>query len=225
MTAISNSGSPVRGIQQLSRLASPAGTAETRSTIIAVDDGAILDEVQNHGVPVYRVRGDGRLWLRTLTSPPTAPVAGDLWLEDTIDGTVLRYKGTDGERTLIGAQASGVLVTAATALLTGHAVRATASGLLYSAATVGQHHVAGVIAETVMSGDSARLLVSGDVLDLPDWSLLTGVALLSPGVRYWLSATPGRYSTTAPQSVASQIGVGLTPTSLLVMNPPPIIAW
>lgn len=214
MTARRNHRTEARGIQEITRLTDPSGTGRSTTTLVTVT--GIIEEWLNNGAPVHQLKGDGRMWLPVLLAPPGSPTPGDVWLEDDIvDGVVLRIEGPTGTLTLVNG--AGLELDAASALLQGHAVQATAGGLAYADASPGNYGVVGVVAEAAAAmGDDVRLLVDGEVLELPNWALLTGAALLTPGSRYWLSTTPGRYSLIPPAAGWISVGIGLTTTKLLV---------
>jgi hypothetical protein len=229
MTVRRNHGTSLNGLKNISELASSSGVAETTTTLITLDDGAVMDEWRNAGVPVHQIKGDGRLWFNILSSAPASPVTGDVWLEDTISGVVLRIQ-TDSGLTTIPAGDGSLSVTAASALLQGHAVRTTASGLEYAAADVAsdQYQVIGLIAEDTLATEEGVVLKPGQQLELSDWTLLTGAATLTPGATYWLTATPGRYSAAAPDlevvTAASKVGIAATDTILLIQTDLKVLA-
>lgn len=217
MTVQHNHRTPVRGIQTISRLVDPAGQAAETTTLITVNDDAVLEQWANAGLPVHQLKGDGRLWLRILSAAPLNPVAGDVWLEqDLVDGLVLRIRSTTGTQTLIGGTGDAIELTAGSALLQGHAVRASGPGLVYAQAAANQHRLLGIMAADTASGGQGGLITMGSSLELPDWSLLTGAAALTVGAQYWLSATPGRYTATPVAGFAARVGIALTANRLLV---------
>lgn len=217
MTVQRNHRTPVRGIQTLSRLVDPTGKAAETSTVVTINDDAVVEEWANAGVPVHQLKGDGRMWLRILTAAPANPVAGDVWLEqDPVDGLVLRVRSASGTQTLVGGDGAALELTASVALLQGHVVRPAPSGLVYAAAVAGQHRLVGLVAEDILATASARVITPGQSIELPDWSLITGAAALTPGVPYWLSATPGRFTTSSVAACAQRVGYALTAQRLLV---------
>ncbi len=218
MAVIRNVGTPSRGVKKLSQLVDPSGTADQLTTLVTIDDNAVLDEWQNNGVPVHRLKGDGRAWFSILPGTPTSPVVGDLWLQDNLGTTEVHFQGAGGE-TVLASSAGNLEVVASAALLQGHALRADATGLLYAVAVVDVAHkfrVAGILADDTAMGDDGVVLTAGDYLTLADWSLLTGAAALTEGADYWLSATPGRYTTTPHVDVAARVGRAMTATTMLI---------
>ena len=218
MSVLRNVGTRTRGIRLLSELTSASGVADTESTLITINDDAILKSWQNFGVPVHEVLGDGRTWWKVLSAAPASPAVGDIWLEQQVGGTVLRYQSTTGTVTLLSDVAGLQLVTA-NIILAGHAVRPDASGLLYAAAIVDgahQYRCIGVNKVDTISGGSAEVLTTGDHLQLSDWSLLTGAATLTPNAYYYLSATPGRYTTTPAAAVTVRVGIAVSTDTLLI---------
>lgn len=221
MKIIQNVQTPASGIRQISGLSSVSGIGDAESTLITIDDDAVLKQWENHGVPVHQVKGDGRLWLNVLPSAPTSPVNGDVWLElDGVLGTVLRFYDGVATYTLTTEPPAGTLVlTASTALLQGHALRATSSGAAYASTTVDSGHkyqIIGLVKEDTLISDPVEILTIGDIMSMADWTLLTGSATLTEGARYWLSDTPGRYTTTPSTLVGSLVGIAVTTTKLLV---------
>jgi hypothetical protein len=198
--------------------ANPASTAATESTLITVNDADVVKEWQNHGVAQHRIRGDGRVWFRVLTGAPSSPVAGDTWLELDSGTTYLRFY--DGSSTVTVTSTSQALqITTSAALLQGMAVRASGAGLAYAQAFVDGSKVyklIGIMAADALISTPGTVLVAGDHLDLPDWSLIVGAATLTVGSDYWLTSTPGRYDVTPDTTVAARVGRAVTTTTLLV---------
>ncbi len=221
MKIIQNVQTPTSGIRQISGLTGASGIGDTESTLITIDDDAVLKQFQNHGVTMHSVKGDGRMWMNVLPSAPASPVNGDLWLElDGMLGTVLRFYDGVSTYTLTTEPPAGSLsLTASTALLQGHAVRATASGAAYASTVVDSGHkyqIIGLVKEDTLISDPVEILTMGDIMSIADWTLLTGSATLTEGARYWLSDTPGRYTTTPSTLVGSLVGVAVSTTKLLV---------
>lgn len=218
MVVRKNHGTPARGIRNISNLVSTSGVAETTTTLVTVDDGAVLDEWRNQGVLTHQIKGDGRHWFKVLLAPPASPVDGDVWFEDTgVTGIMLMVQTSSGTLQIPAGDGS-LEVTAATALLQGHAVRATATGLQYAAAVQAseQYRIVGIVAEDTLIATDATVLTNGDHIELSDWTLLTGALNLVPGATYWLSATPGRYTTTPVIAARARVGIAVTTTKLLI---------
>ncbi len=221
MRVIKTVQTPATGIRQVSGLTSVSGVGDAESTLITINDDAVLKQWENHGVAVHALKGDGRAWMAVLPSAPTSPVAGDVWLElDGVLGTVLRFYDGVVTSTLTTDPPSGTLsLTASTALLKGYAVRAAAGGAAYASTVVDGSHkyqIVGLVKEDTLIGDPVEVLTLGDVMSITDWTTLTGAATLTPGSRYWLSDTPGRYTTTPSTLVSSLVGVAVSTTELLV---------
>ncbi len=214
-----NIGTPITGIKELSQLTSAAGTAHSSSTVITLDDEAVVDQWENFGIPVHRLRGDGRAWFKVLSAPPVSPVAGDLWLEDLGGGdVVLRFYDGAGEVSVASSDPA-LSIVASAALLQAHAVRALIGGMAHAAAVVDvakQYRVIGILADDVAMGDAGKVITDGGTLTMADWSLLTGAAALTIGAVYWLSVTPGRYTTTPVAAVGARVGRAVGTDTLLV---------
>lgn len=221
MAALRGIGSRTRGIQQASDLTSPSGTAARETTLITIDDAAVLAQWENLGVTAHRLRGDGRVWFRVLPAAPVAPVMGDVWLEDDVSlGVVARVRTATGTTTLLSGDIDRLHVIATAALLQGHAVRSKSDGsYVYASATVDAnrlYRITGIVQEDVGIGDEAAILTDGALMTLADWSLITGSAALIAGEYYWLSTTPGRYISTPAAAVASRVGLAVTTDTLEV---------
>ncbi len=221
MRTIKSVQTPATGIRQVSNLSDVAGVSDAETTLITVNDGAVIKQFENLGTAVHKIRGDGRVWLKVLGSAPSAPVAGDVWLElDGLLGTVLRFYDGVATSTLTTEPPAGTLsLTASTALLKGYAVRATASGAAYASTVLGgtpRYQIIGLVKEDTLISDPIEVLTLGDVMSIDDWTTITGSAALTEGARYWLSDTPGRYTTTPSTLVASLVGVAVSATELLV---------
>lgn len=213
-----NVSSPQRGVRTVSRLTDLAGTAQGSTTLLTVNEDALLDEWQNQGVRKHAIRGDGRVWFSILTAPPAAPAPGDLWLEDTGGELLVRVQGSTG---LLSFSSAGVLtLTSAGALLQGNALYVTPAGqVAYAVADAGSpaYRTIGLATtSTLASVESINVSVTGDVVQLPDWTLVTGTATLAPGSRYFLSATPGKLSTSPAATVVVPVGTALDFTRLLL---------
>ena len=212
--------SPASGVRVVSRASDIAGSSSQSTTLITIDDAAIIEEWQNQGVPVHAVRGDGRIWLRTLTSTPVSPVAGDMWLEDTASGLSFRIFSGAGLLTFNATQQ--LTATSYSALLAGSPVRIASSGKVCYAEAIagagGSYRVEGVCTATVGLADQGiTVATSGDTVQLADWSAITGVATLVPGSRYYLSNIPGKLQATVPAAVCAPVGTAID-ISRLVLN-------
>lgn len=218
MAVIRNVGTPSNGNRVVSGQTNPASTDATETTVVTVNDAAVMKEWQNYGAARVRIRGDGRIWLRVLTSPPTSPTAGDVWLEVSSGVTYLRFY--DGTTTnTVESSGTDLAITTSAALLQGMAVRGTVSGLAYAQALVDSnkvYKVVGIMAEDALISTPGTVLTAGDHLALSDWSLITGTTTLTPGADYYLTSTPGRYSTTPDVTVASRVGRAVSTTTLVV---------
>ncbi len=220
---IRNVGTDTSGTRETSDLTNVAGVASRLTTLVTINDEAVIQQFENHGVPVHSIRGDGRAWFTVLESTPGAQTIGDVWLEEDISlGTVLRIRTSAGILTISasGVSGGGLTYTAASALLQGHAIYLDPSdGPLYASALVDSDHVyrvRGLVLADTLITDPVTLVTDGQELSLPDWSLMTGGASLVQGADYWLSDTPGRYTTTPNAAVASQIGYAATANIMVV---------
>jgi hypothetical protein len=214
------------GIRELSEVASTSGAGHTSTTLVQLQGDAFIDEWENQGVRVHGLKADGRAWFKILTAPPTNPVEGDLWIErQALNNTVVRFHNGVTIVTLMGTEAPGFSLVTQEAIIIGHALAADIAGAAYAAATVtgNRHRCIGLAAEELAGPGTLQVLVEGDVLVMPDWSLVAGSALLVPGTRYFLSDTPGRY-TNDPTGleVAAPIGIAVDPDRLQINISSPV---
>lgn len=144
-----------------------------------------------------------------------AGLVADLALATDIRGT----QGLAGAAALVGTY------VAAVPLLRGQPVVVSrASGLLApgDALIYTQAFVIGLASEAVAAGFAAQV-VDGR-FDMPDWTALTGAALLAPGVPYFLAAGGGLTADRpqAPWAALNIVGLATAPTVLQVRPSFPI---
>jgi hypothetical protein len=213
---------PSNGIRTTSGQTSTSGVVSSETSLITVLPNDVLKSFENLGTPVLEVKGDGRFWTVIQPSSPTSQVAGDCWLEnDSTLGVVFRYfDGTTIHTTSTVPPGNELTSTAVSALIQGFALRMTGAGAAYANTTVDgarQFQVIGVVKDTVILGATVEVLTDGDILSLTDWTVLTGSTHLTPGAQYFLSDTPGKYTTAIPGSgVVSRIGIAGSTTQLLI---------
>jgi hypothetical protein len=225
MSVIKNVQTDATGVGEISGLTSVSGIGRNFTTLVTVNDTAIVEQLQNNGVNVHQVKGDGRAWFPIISHAPTSPVNGDLWLEqDMTLGTVLRIQTPAGLLTIgaSGVIGTGLTYTAASGLLVGMAVYLDPTdGPVYASALVSgafAYRPRGVVKATAIMGGQVEIITDGEEMQMTDWTLVTGTALLAQGSNYWLTATPGRYSITPGSGVSSRVGYAATPHILVVQT-------
>lgn len=213
---IQSISTPSTGLLEASGLTDVTGVGADNTTLITINDDAVLEQWRNLGVPRHQVKADGRVWFSVLGASPSTPVNGDLWLElDGMLGTVLRFYDGTTIFTLTTVPPAGTLsLTASTALLTGMALRATAGGAAY--ATTANYHIIGLAKQDTLIGDPIEVLTVGDIYNSADFTLLTGTVTLTVGSIYWLSAVAGKWQTSPNATVAAKIGIAVSTTQLLI---------
>jgi hypothetical protein len=216
------------GLREVSDLVDPAGQGHTSTTLVALQDDALVDQWENQGVPVHGLRADGRAWFKILTAPPVNPTGGDLWIERlALNNTVVRFHDGSQIITLAGSEAPGFTVDASEAILLGHALCGHAGGAQYAQAVDTAEHlyrVIGLAAQELVGAGSLQVLTRGDTMELPDWSVVAGTALLVPGAKYFLGDTPGRLlDDVTGLQVAAAVGIAVEPTRLQITLDPPVM--
>lgn len=213
------------GIGEVSRQASTSGIGRNVTTLITLSDPSIVDQVENNGVPVHQIKGDGRKWFPILAESPESPVDGDMWLEQDVSlGTVLRIQTPAGILTISasGVSGGGLSYTAASALLQGYAVYLDpTNGPVYAVATVDGSHKyrpCGVVLADATMGNPVTIVTDGEQMAMADWTSVIGATNLVMGSRYYLTGTPGRYSTTPGSGVTSRVGYAANATTLIVQT-------
>ena len=75
----------------------------------------------------------------------------------------------------------------------------------------------GLVLQFANSGDSVRYVYQGPLI-LPDWTVLTGTPLLTPGATYYVGMTPGTLTATMPSrpsfALLQVVGVALDANTL-----------
>lgn len=211
---------PGSGTNEISDQSVNTSPGRITDTVVSLSGPTYLEVWRNIGAGVHGFKADGRTWFHILSGAPSSPVIGDMWLEGTSGSVSLKYY--DGVSTIIvagsGANGNNLTFTAASALIAGAAVYANGTGCSPAVATAGSpyaYRVIGISNGPVLMSATATILIDGETLTLGDWSVLTGSATLTPNAPYFLTSTPGRYSTTVP-AVASQVGIALSTTEMLV---------
>jgi len=97
---------------------------------------------------------------------------------------------------------------------------------LAQADAIGTSRVVGLVADATVNSAAEGNLQYGGVLEQADWTAATGGAVLTPGSRYYLSATtPGQITNTAPDSAGdfvTGVGIAMSTTKLLIEIGTPI---
>jgi hypothetical protein len=214
---------PSTGLRVVSGQTSTSGSGFSEATTVTLTQEVALHSWENNGTIVAAIKGAGQLWTNVLSSAPTSPVAGDIWIYTNVSDSSVDLAFYDGAsiRVVTTNTGSGFNPNAGAALVAGFALQINSSGnAVYASTTIDSHRqfqIVGLAGVTVSMGSPVSCLTDGDRLTLSDWTAVTGTSALTVGAQYFLQDSPGQLGLTVPSSgVISRAGIAITATQLLV---------
>jgi hypothetical protein len=210
----------IPGTVQVTGDIAPTDVSDTYATHDSIYGRGGLREVADHtvrnAIPVDRRRAgmlvftssDAKYW-RLLPGAPTFTDAD--WIEFSSGGTAtLDEENKDSVTFDIGM------------LVTQHS---SGSGVVRASAATNINHAIGMALELTAPTFSGKI-EPGGMIELPDWTAITGTVALVRGY-YFLSATsPGKMQTTPPTAVGQvvqSVGYALSPTQFQIQPQVPIL--